>query len=313
MSEQQTSALALRAPAPPVRFRLARSLKAASVGEVMALDERGDVVDPRRSRLASARLWLGAATMGALGWGSVAALGGAAFLGPAFMAACFGLVAWESRRLRELKRAIALAASGRRDEAAAAFAVLETRRPGPALKATIDYWIGSLAWQRGQFGEAEKRFEAALSLCNRTRRLEVLCWIVEFSLVQLLAASGQTERAVRIRAELDRAPDGDYFRLARMLTDLTIAFHRGSADGLPDDLYDWAHEALEMNRFGNGLVLLAWAFTQRGDDEMARHLLRVAPDRLEACFLSETDPALARWMDEKRSAWALDGDHDLWE
>jgi hypothetical protein len=312
MSEQQTRALALPMTASPVRFRLARSLKAASVGEVMALDERGDVVDPRRSRLASARLWLGAATMGALGWGSVAALGGAAFLGPAFLAACIGLVAWESRRLRELKRAIALAASGRRDEAAAAFAVLESRRPGPALKATIDYWIGSLAWQRGQFAEAEKRFEAALSVCHRTRRLEVLCWIVEFSLVQLLAASGQTERAVRFRADL-HAPDGDYFRLAGMLTDLTIAFHRGSAEALPDDLYEWAHEALEMNRFGNGLVLLAWAFTQRGDEEMARHLLRVAPDRLEACFLSETDPALARWMEEKRAAWALDSEMDLWE
>lgn len=313
MSDSPTRALALPVPTSPVRFRLARSLKAASVGEVMALDERGDVVDPRRSRLANARLWFGAATMGALGWGSVAALGGAAFLGPVFLVGCMGLVAWESRRLRELKRAIALAASGRRDEATAAFAALETRRPGPALKATIDYWIGSLAWQRGQFAEAEKRFEAALGTCYRTRRLEVLCWIVEFSLVQLLAATGQIERALRIRAELDRAPDGDYFRLARMLTDLTIAFHRGSAEALPDDLYEWAHEALEMNRFGNGLVLLAWAFTERGDAEMARHLLRVAPDRLEACFLGETDPTLARWMEEKRAAWAIDGEQDLWE
>ena len=88
MSDSPTRALALPVPTSPVRFRLARSLKAASVGEVMALDERGDVVDPRRSRLANARLWFGAATMGALGWGSVAALGGAAFLGPVFLVGC---------------------------------------------------------------------------------------------------------------------------------------------------------------------------------------------------------------------------------
>jgi hypothetical protein len=109
-----------------------------------------------------------------------------------------------------------------------------------------------------------------------------------------------------VRAELSAAPDGDYFRLARMLTDLTIAFHRGAADGLPDDLHDWAREALEMNRFGHGLVLLSWAYGARGDQDMAAHLLREAPDRLEASFLPECDPRLHAWMEEKRVAWKLD-------
>jgi tetratricopeptide (TPR) repeat protein len=311
MTEQRSEALVLFGSAAPVRFRLARSLKAAEVGEVMALDERGNVVDPRRSQLHGARLWLGAGAIGGLGWASVATLGGAAFLGPVFFAACLGIMAWESRRLSELKRAIALAAAGRRDEAVTAFSLLETRRTSPALRATIDYWIGSLSWQRGELDEATRRFDAALVICQQSRRLEVLQWIVEFSRAQLLAVRGEVDKAARLRAELDQAPDGDYFRLARMLTDLSIAFHRKSPDQLPEDLFDWAREALEMTRFGHGLVLLAWAFSARGDQDMAAHLLREAPDRLEASFLAECDPELDRWMEERRSEWKLDEDPDL--
>jgi tetratricopeptide (TPR) repeat protein len=307
MSEQQSQALVLERP---IRFRLARSLKDATVGEVMALDERGDVVDPRRSRLQSVRLWVGASAIGVVGWASVATLGGAALLGPAFFAACLGLMAWESRRLGDLKRAIALAAAGRRDEAAAAFAELEGRRAAPPLRGTIDYWLGTLAWQKGDLVEAERRLEAALAVAASSRRLDVLRWIIEFSRAQLFAVKGELDKAVRVRTELAAAPDGDYFRLARMLTDLTIAFHRGSADGLPDDLHDWAREALEMNRFGHGLVLLSWAYAARGDEDMAAHLLREAPDRLEASFLPECDPKLHAWMEEKRAAWKLDDPPD---
>jgi tetratricopeptide (TPR) repeat protein len=308
VSEQQSQALVLPGSGRPIRFRLARSLKAATVGEVMALDERGDVVDPKRSRLQGARLWLGATAIGGLGWASVATLGGAAFLGPAFLVGCLGLMAWESRRLGELKRAIALAAAGRRDEAAAAFAALEGRRAAPPLRATIDYWLGSLAWQKGDLVEAERRLEAALAVTASSRRLDVLRWIIEFSRAQLFAVKGEIEKAKRVRAELEAAPDGEYFRLARMLTDLTIAFHRDSPDGLPDDLHEWAREALEMNRFGHGLVLLSWAYAARGDQDMAAHLLREAPDRLEASFLPESDPALNTWMEGKRVAWNLDAD-----
>ena len=297
----------------PVRFRLARSLKSAAVGEVMALDERGDVVNPSRSRLEGARLWLAAAAVGGFAWASVAVLGGAGLLGPAFLAASLGLISWESRRLRELKHAIALAASGRRDEAQAAFEALEARRPAAGLAATIDYWLGSLAWQRSDMAEAERRYDAALAVCRRAGRLEVLRWIIEFSRAQLLAVTGRIEQAVRLRAELDQAPAGEYFVVARNLTDLTIAFHRGSPDELPEDLYDWAREALEMNRFGHGLVLLAWAFDARGDSDMAQHLLREAPDRLEACFLAECDPALHRWMEDKRGEWDLDHAPEPWE
>ena len=45
-----------------------------------------------------------------------------------------------------------------------------------------------------------------------------------------------------------------------------------------------------------------------GDQDMAAHLLREAPDRLEASFLPESDPALNTWMEGKRVAWNLDAD-----
>lgn len=295
-------------PEPP--FRLARSLEAATVGEVMALDERGDVVGPGRSRAAAARLWLGAAAIGGLGWASVATLGGAALLGPAFLAGCLGLLAWESRRLQELKRAIALAAAGRREDAKAAFDMLERRKARPAQRATLHYWQGCVAWQLGDLDGAAARFDEALALARAFHRLDVLVWIIQFSRAQLMAVRGQLDSARTIRDELQEAPDGAYFRLARRLTDLTIAFHQDDASQLSGDLYEWATGALEMTRFGQSLVLLAWVFDKQGDRDMAVHLLREAPERLEACYLEECDPVLFAWMQKARADWNVEAESD---
>ena len=70
------------------------------------------------------------------------------------------------------------------------------------------------------------------------------------------------------------------------------------ADRLPDDseLYEWAKAALRTSRFGVSVVLLAWAFRKRGDEDMAGHMLREAPARLETEFLAECAPKLAAWL-----------------
>jgi hypothetical protein len=109
---------------------------------------------------------------------------------------------------------------------------------------------------------------------------------------------GKVEVAKTARVELEQAPRGDYFSMELALTDLMIAFHAGDVIGLPDDqeLYEWAKAALRTSRFGVSVVLLAWAFRQRGDEDMAGHMLREAPTRLETEFLKECAPRLEAWL-----------------
>src|SRR5262249_20417506 len=115
----------------------------------------------------------------------------------------------------------------------------------------------------------------------------------------------------RLRATLDDAPGGEVFRSYRRSADLAIAFARGSADGLPEDLHDWVHAWLRMNTSGVPLATLAWAFDARGDRDMAEHLLREALERMRrAAALPTVRPALAEWIDRKRTAWKLDDPRD---
>jgi hypothetical protein len=125
--------------------------------------------------------------------------------------------------------------------------------------------------------------------------------VCSFDRAQLLAAMGRVDVARTARIELEQAPRGDYFTMELALTDLMIAFHSGSVVDLPDDqeLYDWAKSALRTSRFGVSVVLLAWAFKQRGDDDMAGHLLREAPARLETEFLAECAPKVQAWLTEQ--------------
>jgi tetratricopeptide (TPR) repeat protein len=274
----------------------------------MALDRQGDVLPPRQIRRATFRMWTSMAALGAGGCLLLTAIGGGPLLGGAFFASSLALLAWEQRKRPELRRAIALAACGRRDEAFESFAALARKRQPEATRTTIDYWLGNLSWQRGELGEALTYYDRAAARCRRSRHLEVTSWIVGFSRAQLLATRGDIDEARTARAELDHAPPGDYFRIARMLTDLSIAFHSNDASKLPIDLYDWAREALQMSRFGQGVVLLAWAFAAQGDRDMASHMLREAGSRLEASFLAESDTKLHAWYTSTVDDWQISDD-----
>src|SRR4029078_5000832 len=97
-----------------------------------------------------------------------------------------------------------------------------------------------------------------------------------------------------------RHTGGDSFALELALSDLMIAFHSNDARHLPEDdeLYDWAKAALRTARFGVSGALLAWAFGERGDADMAGHMLREAPTRLATEFLPESAPKLSKWLDD---------------
>ncbi len=292
-------------------WRVSASLDAARPGEILLLDEDGQVLGPGAMRRAAMVGWgavggmvgMTAVAVGALAGPLIGVLGGAGALGALIV---------QARAGRAFRKALALASAGRRDEALAAVAELERRHVGDQFPPFIDYLTGKLEWQRGQFAEAQRRYERARARLADRRRGRGMYWVCSFDRAQLMAAAGNVEGARTARVELDLAPRGDYFAMELALTDLMIAFHGDDASRLPDDeeLYDWAKAALRTSRFGVSVALLAWAFGERGEPDMAAHLLREAPARLATEFLPESAPRLSAWLEARLAALPPEPDLD---
>lgn len=282
-------------------WRVSSSLDTARPGEVLLLDDQGRVLGPKAMRRATIVGWGVVGSVVGVGAGAIGVLV-APVAGVLVGAMTMGFLLWQLRHGRDFQKALALASAGRRDEAYAIVGELERRQLGNQFPPFIDYLAGKLEWQRGQHEAALRRYERALAALARMRgRGRGMYWICTFDRVQLLAAMGRLADARAARAELEDAPRGDYFAMELALTDLMIAFHAGEPGALPgdDELYEWAKAALRTSRFGASVVLLAWAFDARGDDDMATHLLREAPARLETEFLAETTPRLHAWLEER--------------
>lgn len=300
-------------PGTKLVWKVSTSLDSAKPGEVLLLDDQGRVLGPQAMRKATAVGWGVVGGVVSVGAGAIGVLIGP-IAGAVVGAVTLGFLVWQLRHGREFQRALALASAGRRDEAYAIVESLERRQLGNQFPPFIDYLAGKLEWQRGLGEAALARYDRALGALSRMRgRGRGMYWICTFDRVQLLAAMGRTDAARTARAELDESPRGDYFEMELALTDLMIAFHVDDAALLPrdDELYDWAKSALRTSRFGASVVLLAWAFDRRGDRDMAEHMLREAPARLETEFLAETTPRLHAWLVERLAAMPRDdGDDD---
>jgi tetratricopeptide (TPR) repeat protein len=285
-------------PAGQLAWRVSSSLDTARPGEVLLLDDDGHVLGPKAMRRATVAGWAMVGTVVGVGAGTIGVLVAPA-VGAVVGAVTLATLAWQLRHGRELQRALALASSGRREEAMALVERLQRRQLGEPFPPVLDYLAGKLHWQHGRFDEALTRYDRALAQLRQLRgRGRGMFWVCSFDRAQLLAVAGRLEAARAARQELDGAPRGDYFAMELALTDLMIAFCADAPQELPgdDELYEWAKAALRTSRFGASVALLAWAFDRRGDAEMSRHLLREVPERLESEFLPATAPALHRWV-----------------
>jgi hypothetical protein len=297
-------------PGTKLVWRVSSSLDSAKPGEVLLLDDQGRVLGPQAMRRATVVGWGVVGSVVGVGAGAIGVLVGP-IAGVVVGAVTLGFLVWQLRHGREFQRALALASAGRRDEAYAIVEGLERRQLGNQFPPFIDYLAGKLEWQRGHAEAALVRYDRALGALARMRgRGRGMYWICTFDRVQLLAAMGRIDAARAARAELDEAPRGDYFAMELALTDLMIAFHVDDPALLPGDeeLYDWAKAALRTSRFGASVVLLAWAFDRRGERDMAEHLLREAPARLETEFLAETTPRLHAWLEQRRASLPSEDD-----
>jgi tetratricopeptide (TPR) repeat protein len=292
-------------------WRVSTSLASARPGEVLLLDEHGQVMGGQAMRRQQLAAWTAVSGVAGVGVIAVGALAGP--LVGLVSGVVFGAMMWrQTRAWRKAREALVLASAGRRDEALAAVERLESGRIAEPLRPFLFYLKGKLEWQRGNFDVALALYDRAIGSVGPRRR-RAMYWVCAFDRAQLLAVMGKVDAARTARADLDGAPRGDYFALELALTDLVIAFAASDTGLLPpdEDLFDWAKLALGLNRFGTNLVLLAWALGARGEADMEKLLLREASPRLTTEFLGESFPKLATWYGARRVEIGADREEDL--
>jgi hypothetical protein len=299
----------------PPKAQIARSVATARKGELIYLDTRGRVVSKLGLRVRYAAMWTWAAACWtyagvSVGWVSGALAGAGVVL--------FGMAATARYMIYApaIRRANALLANHRREEASAAFLALEKRRLPRAIRRSVSAAIGSLDVCLGRPEQGLVRIDAALAQLRRPwfsiRRLQR--WRLSMVRASVLALLGRHEEARRQRDDAQakihpRVLASDYGQLLTQSVALDLAFHADTPETLPNDavLHEWARAALARTVFGMLLVELAWAFHRRGDDDMARHVLAESASRLPngPDELRQAAPRLAAWAEDKRAAWGI--------
>jgi len=289
-------------PAIPAATGVARSLENARQGQMLLVDEVGNVTKPIiPSGIGSVFLVaLGAVVALQLLANLVVMITGiqaAAYLAPIGFVALWVSYVWTVRGLRQ-----ALARIGSGDLVGAekaALSVAKSRLMFRMVRGNAWMLAGAARGLRGDHREAlalTQRGLRELPVTGKQRGLAVLTRLNE---IQYLALTSERSRASERLAELEREglADGDLVRMQWLDTRLVLAFEAGDTSTLPDEdeLEAWARDALATNRFGSTLVLLAWALTDRGKPELVPVLLDVARDRLPECHIETAHPRLAAW------------------
>lgn len=278
-------------------MKLAGSLARAARDEFVYVGRRGEVRSPLRYKVQQGTALSLAIGAGVAGTALCFAIG-APWISLVYLSALgyVGQVWWFSDRL---KQGAALLANERIDEADRRLrALVDSRWTPRSLRALAWQNLSGVAARRGRHEQALQYSRNAGELLARLRLTPVgpWRWINRFSEAQLLAQLGRLEEARRLRDSLQEAPDGEYFQILRINTDLLIAFMSDEPGQLPDDLFAWVKIALETTTAELALALLAWAHVVRGDEDMGLHLLSEARNRIDPRLFSVTYPKVYRWL-----------------
>ena len=270
--------------------RVAHSLREALPGDLLHVDRRGEVLSRaqllRARTFALVRLTAYAAVLGVVVGGLASSILPGVIAGGLTVAL---LHRRNARPRRALARVSALMSSGQVVEARAVLATLDgpTLDPGWSFaRARFEY---RLDWMEGAHARALAK---CVRLCRRYRHGQTLQ-----DGVWLLAIAGRAGAARKLLAAMPRDV-GEWGTLRRSSAELRIAFLAGALPAAwdSDRLHDAARVVLQTSLFGGMCALLAWAFEQRGDVEMMRHMLAETPARLGAYPLAVLDPPLDAWF-----------------
>lgn len=298
--KDDTAALVLMTPTGVrPRLKLSASLAQAGRDEFVYVGQNGQVLSPARyrvQRIASLTI----AVTAAIGGTALSLVVGAPWLSALYFGSLlYGANVWS--KSEKLKRGAALLAAERLEDAEQELVPLTQSR-------WTTQTVRALAWQN-LAGVAIRRGLPDLAL-SHVRRCEAILrrvwWVPlgpwrtinRFSEVQLLAQLGRVDEARQLYASTS-APDGEYFLLLRMNAELMMAFSERSAASLPEDLHPWVRTALATTSAELAVATLAWAYQERGDCEMAEHLLAQARDRIDVSIFSRMFPTVWAWIDRQ--------------
>jgi hypothetical protein len=287
---------ALAVQAPPPTTKVARNLQVASSREFVYVDRKGRVMSPARLRfnqVASYGLMAGF-------------LGGATSLYYATMGSA-GLVVggvlglWFARAIGtglSLGAGLRLMVADRFDEAAAVFTRIAGGRFVPRrLRANAELNLGHCRAIAGRHEEALALYRSSVARWAGSRGLYAAL-ARRSELGALINLGRLTEARARLTA-LGPAPQGEYLRLQHWTLELYLALAEGHHDFPEEELYRRSRAALAITTAAGLLGLLAWAYQQRGDQEMSRHLLAECLDRHFGPRISGALPLLQRWLDQQ--------------
>lgn len=297
--DDPVSALALRGDVP--RMELARSLDEAGPRTFVYVDGKGRVRSPRRYRIVQA---MGYTALGALVLGSTLLY--TSLFGPlgATLGVLLGIVAGRSLMLtREINQAALLSSHDRLDEAELILRrMLKRRLVARRLRALAHHNLGAVATRRGDHREALNHLREAVALYQASWRKSPHLRSCQYGEVIALCNLGRTEEAKGRLDAMREMPEGDYLLVKHWTTQLYLAFCQGRVRLEEDDLWRRAQRALRITSSSALLSLCAWAYKQRGDLDMAWHLLRESYERLDGVPLLRTMPPLWTWMEQNRKA-----------
>jgi tetratricopeptide (TPR) repeat protein len=297
--DDAVSALALRDDVP--RMELARSLDEAGPRTFVYVDGKGRVRSPRRYRAVQA---MGYTALGALVLGSTLLY--TSLFGPlgATLGVLLGVVAGRSLMLtREINQAALLSSHDRLDEAELLLRrMLKRRFVARRLRALAHHNLGAVATRRGDHREALAHLREAVALYQASWRKSPHLRSCQYGEVIALCNLGRAEEAQGRFGAMREVPEGDYLLVKHWTTHLYVAFCQGRIRLEEDDLWQRAQRALRITSSSALLSLCAWAYQQRGDLDMAWHLLRESYERLDGVPLLRTMPPLWAWMEKNRKA-----------
>lgn len=265
---------------PPPPPAMAKDLASARPDQLIAIDRKGDVQSPARYRW-RARAWY-ASILGLLGllnlnvWFGFGPLA-LVFAGPFTLWA--GHALWRARQLKlvsELVRDRRLEEAEREAQTVANSRLLPRAYRGIALSS-----LSTIARYRGDHELALERIRRARTML-RSRSIHRR--ISDFGEVVILVNLDRLEEARTTLAQRRDGPDGEVFRLNAITAELYLALAEGHHAFEEDQLHAWGRYGLGLTLGAALLALVGWAFAQRGDADMAEHLLTEAADRWDPAF-----------------------------
>ncbi|HEY4239854.1 MAG TPA: hypothetical protein VGM88_08560 [Kofleriaceae bacterium] len=285
----------LTLPNALARPMIARDLDRAGKGQLVYVGRDGEVKDPAgvRSRQAAAYVVFG----GIMTAGTAIAAVSAPWLVP-FYLILGGRFLGTVRAVHRVNEASAAIATG---DVGAGRALAE-----PVAHA---WWVPrrvrALAELRVAIADAlEGRREQALDRV-RLARSKLSPRLVQYQFafyteVNLLAALGRVKEARVVLEGRGGVPPGEVLRLTHWMAELHLCVCEGRCEIDDAELFERQRKGLAMTAGRDLLLLVAWAYAQRGEHDEARFAWRQAFQREGSPRLEHAFPKLVEWMEQYR-------------